>query len=242
MSYKIILLDIFSYSCMNCLRSLKFIKKIYPKYKKYGLEIILIHPPEWEFEKLRENIDFAIKKYKITFPLIIDKDKKIIKKLKVNFWPTQILIKNRKILYKHVGEGAYKRLENSILKSLKLKSKKIFNQEPKYTKYPTFYLGKRKQNKAIAHNGWIQKDERLQSTKNSSSLTIFTKGRIINFVAESLSKRPIKVNVKLNNKVIKNLTINKPQLYNIIKLKNVKQQNLTLTTKRNLAVYSFSFQ
>ena len=74
MTQKLLLFDIFSYSCMHCLRSLDYIKKINNKYKKYGLKTILIHPPEWEFEKNSDNILHSIKKQKIKFPIIIDKD------------------------------------------------------------------------------------------------------------------------------------------------------------------------
>lgn len=242
-SKNLILLDVFSYSCINCLRSLGFIKKIDKKYRKFGLDTILIHPPEWEFEKLSGNIDSAIKQYKINFPIIIDKDKKMTKKLKINFWPTQILIRDGKMLYKHIKEGNYKKLESKIIQTLKIKTKRLFDEEPKYSKFPTLYLGKRKQKKAIYFdNQWVQKKEYLQSIKNNSSFTLLTKGNIINFVAESLSKKPIKMSVKINNKHVKNLTINKPQLYNIIKLENNKKRKLTLITKSGLVIYSFSFQ
>ena len=89
------------------------IKKIDKKYKKYGLETILIHPPEWEFEKNSETILHALKKRSITFPVVVDKHKKIIKKLGIDFWPTQIVMDDGKILYRHVGEGDYKKLENT---------------------------------------------------------------------------------------------------------------------------------
>ena len=81
---KLILLDIFSYSCMNCLRSLEFIKKIDKKYGNFGLETILIHPPEWSFEKNSNNIINAMKKYRISLPMVIDKNKKILKKLTID--------------------------------------------------------------------------------------------------------------------------------------------------------------
>ena len=131
---ELFLFDIFSYSCMNCLRSLDYIKKIDDKYRKYGLKTILIHPPEWNFEKDGSNIIRAAEKYRIKMPIIIDKNKKIIKKLKINFWPTQILIKDRKMLYKHIGEGNYKALEDNIIRTLKIKTKSAFNKEPKYPK------------------------------------------------------------------------------------------------------------
>jgi PHP family Zn ribbon phosphoesterase len=108
---------------MNCLRSLEFIKRIDDAYKKFGLRTILVHPPEWSFEKNISNIADAMKKYRINLQIIIDKDKKILKKLKTNFWPAQILIRNGKILYKHIGEGNYKKLEDKIVKLLNIHTK-----------------------------------------------------------------------------------------------------------------------
>jgi len=244
MTQKLVLFDIFSYSCMNCLRSLEFIKKINHKYRKYGLKTIIIHTPEWEFEK--KNISNALKRLKTKIPIKVDK--KIIKKLKVNFWPAQILVKNDKILYKHIGEGSYKKLEYKIIKTLKLKIKPIFEKEPKYSKFPTLYAGKKKKgnisklkNKLTfgtiyTEGKWIQTKEYMQNS-SKGSLTILTKGKIISFVARSL--KPIKIKVYLNNKFIKNMTINKPKLYEIIKLNNNK---LTLKTKNKIKIYSFSFQ
>jgi len=251
MTQKLLLFDIFSYSCMNCLRSLDYIKKINSKYKKYGLKTILIHPPEWEFEKNHNNISRALKKYKINLPIIIDKDKKIIKKLKLNFWPSQILIKGNKTIYQHIGEGDYKKLENKIINTLKIKTNKIFEKEPKYTKFLTVYAGKKKKGKIIEiknklklgiiykKGNWKQNNESLQG---SGLITIKTKGKITNFTAKSLNNKSINIKVKINDKIIRNLKVNGPQLYNILKLKNNKSKKLTLETKSKIAIYSFAFR
>ena len=248
---ELFLFDIFSYSCMNCLRSLEYIKKLDNKYKKCGLKTILIHPPEWDFEKNSNNITRAAKKYGINVPIIIDRDKKIIKNLKIGFWPTQILIKDKKILYRHIGEGKYRKLEQKIRKILKIKSHVVFNKEPKYTKFPTVYAGRKKKgviselkNKiyfgVIYKKGdWKQNNESLVG---KGSLTIKTKGKMVSMVASSINKNPIKINIKLNNKSIKNVTINDPQLYNLIKLKDNKQKILGIETKSKILVYSFAFR
>ena len=250
----LILLDIFSYSCMNCLRSLEFIKKIDKKYGKFGLKTVIIHPPEWEFEKNKENMLFAFKKHGVKFPVLIDRNKKFIRKLNMDFWPTQVLMTNGRILYKHVGEGNYKKLEDKIMQILEIKSKKIFNKEPKYSKYPAIYLGKRKKGKLTGFKNrlkagfiykggkWIQKDEFLQSRENDCFLTLLTRGNLISFVAKSTNNKKLKVKIRLGNNFIRNMTVNKPRLYNIIRLKDNKPRKLELTTKPNLAVYSFSFQ
>ena len=255
---ELILLDIFSYSCMNCLRSLDYIKKLDKKYRKSGLKGIIIHPPEWNFEKQSVNIMKAAEKYNIKIPIVIDKNYFVIKRLKVDFWPTQILIKDNKILYKHVGEGNYKGLENSIVENLRIKAKKEFKNEPKYSKFPTIYCGKKKKgnirilndNKnnnlkfgiVYSDDKWAQNKEYIKSLKNNSALSIKTAGKITNFVAESLTKNPIKISIELNNKKLNAMQINSPQLYRLAESKDNKENKLTINADKNLAVYSFSFQ
>ncbi|MEK6949608.1 MAG: hypothetical protein AABX34_05270 [Nanoarchaeota archaeon] len=250
-SAKLELLDIFSYSCMNCLRSLNYIKKLGSKYKRYGLRTAIVHVPEWDFEKNKDNISMAIKKYGINFKNIVDKNKKLIKNLKINFWPAQILIKNNKIIYKHIGEGNYKALENKIMNVLKAKTMVLFNNEPEYTKFHAIYAGKRKEGIILElkdklkfgviykKGSWKQNDESLVG---KGSLTIRTKGKIISMVASSINKKTINSKIIINNKNIRNLKINKPRLYEIIKLKDNKPKILSIETKSKLGIYSFAFR
>ena len=184
-------------------------------------------------------------------PIIIDKNKKIIKKLKIDFWPAQALIWNNKILYKHIGEGNYKKLEGKIIEALKIKSNAVFNKEPKYTKFPTVYAGKKKHGRiselknkidfgVIYKKGiWKQNDESLIG---KGSLAIKTKGKAVSMVASSIKKKTIKINIRLSNKSIKNITINGPRPYNLLKLDNNKSKILNLEAKSELAIYSFAFQ
>ena len=102
--------------------------------------------------------------------------------------------------------------------------------------------GKLKFGIAYKTGKWVRKDEFFQSVGNGSSLAILTRGKIINFVAKSVNNKKLNIKIKLNDKFIKHMTISKPQLYEIIKLNNNKINKLTLITKPNLAVYSFSFQ
>lgn len=250
-AYKLELLDIFSYSCMNCIRSLGYIKKLNAKYGKYGLKTVIVHVPEWGFEKNKGNISEAIKRNKIRFPVKIDKDKELIDKLKVNFWPSQLLIKNSKIVYKHIGEGNYKALESSVRKHLGIKARCIFNKEPKYTRFPTVYAGKNKKGKISQIKnklrfGFIYIDGKHRQNneflKVNGSLVLLAKGKKINFVAESENRKPLKVYVKINGRFIKTFKISTPKLYKIAELKSSETKKLTLTTNGNLRVYSFSLE
>lgn len=240
---------------MNCLRSLELIRRIDERYRKFGLTTIILHPPEWNFEKKRSNIADAVKRYNINFPIIMDKNKKILKKLRINFWPAQVLFKNRKIVYKHIGEGNYKKLEYAIMGSLNIKSKRMFYEEPICGKFPTVYCGKRKKGTAEFYNGlgklkfgvnyvdnnWMQKPEYIKSIRSKASLTLSTKGEMANFVAESLNKRPAKITVNLNGKCVKKLVVCRPRAYSISKLKR-DAEKMEIISQKNVAIYSFSFK
>lgn len=242
---------------MNCLRSLKFIKKIDAAYNGFGLDTVLVHPPEWEFEKDGKNISDAIKKYNVNIPIIIDKSKNLIKKLKINFWPAQVLVKNGDVMYRHIGEGDYKKLEERIIKLLdagNASPKRVFAREPEYSRFPAVYCGKEKRGKMLkfanklkfggvyVEGRWVQKKEFIKNKGTKCSLAILARGTTINFVAESADKKPVKVDVILNGRHIKNLAVSKPQLYEIAKLKEHKSNRLALAPDSGLKVYSFSFQ
>ena len=243
---------------MNCLRSAEYIKKIDKAYKEYGLETILLHPPEWDFEKVEQNVCENLKENDISFPFLLDTDWKIIGKFGLDFWPTQILVAEGKVIYKHIGEGDYKELEDAIIKALNLKQvKRLFSKEPEYSKHPTVYCGTRKKGvirpvKAkmnglrfgvlYTNASWNQESEYLQSMEENCELTLMTKGSIVNFVAESLTKEPVRVILKIKNKIVGNILVNGPKLYRLLELETDKQEILTLTVEKGLAIYAFSFQ
>src|SRR3989338_7930809 len=138
------ILYIFSYSCVNCFRSLKQIKRLHSRYKGDGLDLTLIHPPEWDFERNKKNADEAIKKLNLKFPYKLDNNKSIISRLKINFWPSCVILKNDEVIFRAIGEGQYMEIERGIRKLLKVKKPGIFKRNPVYKSYNSFYLGKKK--------------------------------------------------------------------------------------------------
>ncbi len=247
MKRQLFLLDIFSYSCMNCLRSLKIIKKISRKYRKRGLRTVIIHPPEWEFEKNKGNIINAADKNSIKFPIIIDTKKRIISGMNIDFWPSQALFSNGKILYSHIGEGNYRELEGKIIEFFGIKSKMLFYDEPKYSRFPAIYLGKKKNNfkgKVQIYGRRIQTAECIRFLGNGH-LALPAKGRIMHIVAESAIKKPVRISLELNGRPIKNAAVNKPGIYsfNLTNANNKNKNNiLKIKACPDLAVYSFSFE
>ncbi len=251
----LILLKIFTYSCMNCLRSMKCVQKISNQYKRYGLKLILVHPYEWEFERSIRNINSALKRLKLNFPVIIDKDRKLIKKLGINFWPSDLLIKNGKIIYKQIGEGNYKKLEFVIRQNLSSK-----NAIPKncifcaYSKYPPVYCGRKKKGRLMPENTpkkrfgviyvsgkWKQEKEFIMAEKAGDSVSIISKGRKVYMTASPKNKMPAEIIVKSGSyqRIIK---ITESNIYTMADFKKSEERLVRIIANSPMKIYSFGFE
>jgi len=119
MENKVILYDIWTYSCINCIRTLPFITSWDEKYSDQGLLIIGIHSPEFEFEKDPQNVKIAIKKYGITYPVVMDNNMETWKAFENNYWPRKYIADHEgNLRYDHIGEGSYQETEKIIQKLL----------------------------------------------------------------------------------------------------------------------------
>ena len=111
----VVLYDIWTYSCINCIRTLPYITSWDEKYSDQGLLIIGIHSPEFEFEKNPENVKIAIEKYNINYPVVLDNDMKTWKAFENNYWPRKYIADHEgNIRYDHIGEGGYQETEKII--------------------------------------------------------------------------------------------------------------------------------
>ncbi len=116
---KVVLIDFWTYTCINCIRTLPFLIEWDKKYGDNGLVIIGVHTPEFEFEKVKENVEAAIKKYGITYRVVQDNDYATWSAFRNRFWPRKYLIdKDGFIRFDHIGEGAYEETEKMIQKLL----------------------------------------------------------------------------------------------------------------------------
>jgi cytochrome c biogenesis protein CcdA/thiol-disulfide isomerase/thioredoxin len=117
---KVVLIDFWTYSCINCLRALPYVEGWAAKYKDAGLVVIGVHTPEFAFEKERSNVEKAVRDLKITYPVAIDSDYKIWQAFNNQYWPAHYFIDGKgRIRYHHFGEGAYDESERVIQELLK---------------------------------------------------------------------------------------------------------------------------
>ena len=115
MKDKVVLYDIWTYSCINCIRTLPHITAWNDKYADEGLLIIGVHSPEFEFEKDPVNVEMAVDKYGITYPVVMDNDMETWKAFENRYWPRKYIADHEGyIRYDHIGEGAYKETEMVI--------------------------------------------------------------------------------------------------------------------------------
>jgi len=117
---KVVLVDFWTYSCINCLRTLPYLKAWDEKYRDTGLVIIGVHAPEFAFEKDQSNVENAVRELGIKYPVAMDNDYAIWNAYKNEYWPAHYLIDAQgKIRHQHFGEGAYTETEQMIQTLLK---------------------------------------------------------------------------------------------------------------------------
>ncbi|HEX5228224.1 MAG TPA: cytochrome c biogenesis protein DipZ [Bryobacteraceae bacterium] len=116
----VVLVDFWTYSCINCLRSIPYVRAWADKYKANGLIVIGVHTPEFAFEKDMDNVKRAVGELKITYPVAMDNDYAIWKAFHNSFWPADYLVDaTGKIRNHHFGEGKYDETEQQIQELLK---------------------------------------------------------------------------------------------------------------------------
>jgi cytochrome c biogenesis protein CcdA/thiol-disulfide isomerase/thioredoxin len=113
--HKVVLIDFWTYTCINCLRTLPHVKAWDAKYRSQGLTIIGVHTPEFPFEKDAGNVRSAIAQNGLRYPVVQDNDYKTWDAYRNQYWPAKYLIDaNGEVRYVHFGEGDYGKTEGAI--------------------------------------------------------------------------------------------------------------------------------
>src|SRR5918995_1526721 len=112
---KVVLVDFWTYSCINCIRTIPYLVGWNEKYADKGLVIVGVHSPEFEFEKNIDNVKAAVQKFGIKYPVIQDNGKGTWNAYENRYWPRKYIVDNEGyIRYDHIGEGGYAETEKVI--------------------------------------------------------------------------------------------------------------------------------
>jgi thiol-disulfide isomerase/thioredoxin len=112
---KVVLVDFWTYSCINCIRTLPYLVDWNEKYSDKGLVIVGIHAPEFEFEKNIDNVKQAVTRFGIKYPVLLDNDHGTWDAFQNSYWPRKYLVDSEGFIrYDHIGEGGYVETEKAI--------------------------------------------------------------------------------------------------------------------------------
>jgi cytochrome c biogenesis protein CcdA/thiol-disulfide isomerase/thioredoxin len=112
---RVVLVDFWTYTCINCLRTLPYVKSWDARYRAKGLTIVGVHTPEFPFERKASNVGAALQRQAIRYPVVQDNDYGIWNAFGNQYWPAKYLVDAKgRVRYVHFGEGSYKETEAAI--------------------------------------------------------------------------------------------------------------------------------
>lgn len=112
---KVTLVDFWDYTCINCLRTLPYLREWHRRYAPRGLVVIGVHAPEFPFGRDAANVEYAVREHQIEYPVVLDNDLGIWREFKNQYWPSRYLIDGAgRWRYQHHGEGNYVETELAI--------------------------------------------------------------------------------------------------------------------------------
>jgi len=145
---KVVVIDFWTYSCINCLRTLPYIKRWYETYRNDGLVVVGVHTPEFAFERVKENVEWAVDSFGIEYPVALDNSYETWDAWHNRYWPAKYFIDRRgHVRFAHFGEGAYEESERVIRKLLAESdlpapvSRTVEGDAPAAVQTPETYLG-----------------------------------------------------------------------------------------------------
>jgi thiol-disulfide isomerase/thioredoxin len=229
---KVVLVDFWTYSCVNCVRTLPYLTDWDRKYRDMGLVIVGVHSPEFEFEKKTANVQAAIVQYGIRYPVAQDNQLSTWVNFDNRYWPAHYLIDRQgQVVYTHFGEGKYDETENNIryLLGLKEKGETIKVEGPTFAfgQTPETYLGYARADSfggkervvpdaqggyrfpaflpddEWALNGkWKVEREKIVSAETGAALRLNFKARKVFLVLGTAGGKPVHVSLKLNGEAV----------------------------------------
>ncbi len=127
---KVVLVDFWTYTCINWIRTLPYVRAWADKYRDQGLVVIGVHTPEFEFEKNIDNVRRAVHDMRVAYPVAIDSDYAVWRAFGNNAWPAVYLVDAQgRVRYRHLGEGEYERTERMIQQLLAETGKAVIGRD-----------------------------------------------------------------------------------------------------------------
>jgi thiol-disulfide isomerase/thioredoxin len=116
---RVVLVDFWTYGCYNCVNTLPYVTKLYETYKDKGLVVVGVYTPEFPFERSASNVQAALKRHGITYPVAQDNDSVTWNAWRNQYWPAQYIVdQHGNVVFSHAGEGQYDEIERTVRRLL----------------------------------------------------------------------------------------------------------------------------
>lgn len=248
----VVLLDFWTCSCINCLRTIPHLNALFAQYHVAGLDIIGVHAPEFAFENDASRVAKAVQRYQIHYPVALDNYFSTWTAFGNHYWPAQYLVdREGRVVYEHFGEGNEDILENNIRYLLHLKSNRTPSTHVEVRAQtvisPEIYLGYERSSRSLRpvgyqphhkisyqfprelplnhwalSGGWHILRDHVVATEANNRLKMHFKARQVHLVMGSEKKQPVTIHVLFNGKPHHSVTIAEHALYPLLTFDQVE--------------------
>ncbi len=264
---KVVLVDFWTYSCVNCLRTLPYLEAWYRTYAKDGFVIVGVHTPEFAFEHEVSNIRQATHEYGVRYPVAVDNDYGTWNAFGNQYWPAEYLIDARgHVREAKFGEGDYSKTENAIRSLLAErdaslpKALHLADHTPDYSLTPESYLGSDRldryagsplragrmakyslpfvlEQSQLAYGGYWNVGAQRIVAGKDAQLRLHFFARKVHLVLGGTGS----VQVRLNGKLVRTVHVTQDRLYTLLDQGHAGDGRLDLHFTPGLSAYAFTF-
>jgi len=252
----VVLIDFWTYSCVNCTRTLPHLQALQAKYGGKGLTIIGMHSPEFDFEMSQPNVSAAVRRLNVTWPVALDSKMATWNAYSNQYWPAEYLVDQQgRIAYFHAGEGDYDKTERAIVSLLGESAVVAPEAAPAQDalQTPELYAGSARSDGRIGlHGPWQDHIQYVESTGAATVQLVFH-AREVYIVAEAAGSQPLSVGLMLDGKAVPDaergpdlgsngtLTVGRSDLFHVLTGTGGSDRTILLSVPAGFRLYTFTF-
>lgn len=263
---KVVLVHFWTYSSIQSIEMSEWLTKLYSRYSEQGLQIIGVHTPQYNFERVYAGVDSAVKRYNLPYPVALDNNYKLWQSYQNTFWPTTyVLDKEGNIVFASIGEDQQKQIEEVVKSILAIEGGVEAEQSPTKIAIPDLHLGliklskfggtekpnsqeqifvlpkKLAKDKFALEGKWSFSQESAMHTQGFGKLRLNFKAQKVSMVAKSTF--PMTVKIYVDGALHKAIVIDPVDVYELFNSAENQSRTIELEIPRGgLEIFSFSFE
>ena len=247
---KVVLVDFWTYTCINCIRTLPYLEALDKRYRKDGLVIVGVHTPEFPFERDAGNVQRAINQDGIKYPVAQDNDYKTWDAYGNEYWPAEYFVDAKgHVRYTHFGEGGYQHKEQVVRALLAEAGHRpgggmthAHGLHVTFDATPETYLGTERAPHPppyLSITGWHRYPDHAEAGPGAQLRLDFAARRV--YLVLGSPDRPRSLDVILDGRPYRHLLIRQQKLYNLVDLPRPGRHELVLRPEQGISGYAFTF-